>query len=176
MTDQPTAPQAPLYKTPEIRSALAAFVRAVYAWGHYSREIHDRCADALELLGRAGAAKVLRDFADEGGLDAVDSDPFVLACIQRLDTPGAPLTDEAYQRLEGDLGLYVERTQAMVAALAQAGLGMIPDGPTSPAPAIPASTPERAGMFSAPPDQAPQMPTTETTPTTDPGSEGTVRA
>jgi hypothetical protein len=171
-TDQPTEP----YKTPEVRAALEAFVRAVYAWGHYSREIHDRCADALELLRRDGAAKVLRDFAGEGGLDAVAADPFVLECIERLDRAEL-LSDDAYLRLEGDLGLYVERTQAMVAALAQARVGLIiPDGPTSPAPAIPASTPEGAGMFSVPPDQAPQTPTTETTPTTDPASDGTVRA
>lgn len=175
MTDQPTAPTAPLYKTPEVRQALEAFVRAVYAWGHYSREIHNRCADALAVLGRDGAAEVLRDFADEGGLDAVASDPFVLECIERLDR-GELLTDDAYRRLEGDLGLYVERTQAMVAALAQARAGMIPDGPTAPPTAIPADAAEAAGMFSVPPDQAPQMPTTETTPTTDPGSEGTVRA
>lgn len=181
-TDQPTEPAAPLYKTPEVRAALEAFVRAVYAWGHYSREIHDRCGDALELLGRDGAAKLLRDFADEGGLDAVASDPFVLECIAHLDCDEL-LADEAYLRLEGDLGLYVERTQAMLAALAQARVGMIPDGPTSPAPAVPASTDEAAGMFSVPPDaaggapdQAPQTPTTETTPTTDPASEGTIRS
>ena len=183
MTDQPTEPRVP-YKTPEVRAALEAFVRAVYAWGHYSREIHNRCADGLELLGRAGAATVLRDFADQGGLDAVASDPDVLACIERLDR-GEGLTDDAYLRLEADLGLYVERTQAMIAALAQARVGMIPDGPTSPAPAVPASSAavaaEAAGMFSVPPDQAsvsqaPVSPTTETTPTTDPGSEGTVRA
>ena len=171
MTDQPTDQT---YKTPEVRAALEAFMRAVYAWGHYSREIHDRCGDALELLRRDGAAKVLRDFSGDGGLDAVASDPFVLECIDRLDR-GAGLTDEAYLRIESDLGLYVERTQAMIAALAQAGVGMIPDGPTSPSPAIPASSTEAAGMFSVPPDQTPQTPTTETTPTTDAGSEGTVR-
>lgn len=178
MNNTPPTEPSPPYKTPEVRAALEAFVRAVYAWGHYSREIHNRCADALALLGRDGAAKVLRDFADAGGLDAVASDPDVLACIERLDH-GELLTDEAYRRLEGDLGLYVERTQAMVAALAQAGVGMIPDGPTSPPTALPVSSDEAAGeftMFGVPPDQAPQTPTTETTPTTDPGSEGTVRA
>lgn len=176
MTDQPTEP---LYKTPEIRAALEAFVRAVYAWGHYSREIHTRCADALEALARAGAATVLRDFADQGGLDAVASDPDVLACIERLDR-GEPLTDDAYRRLEADLGLYVERTQAMIAAVTQAMISAPPEGPTSSLAAVPASTPEAgadaAGMFSVPPDQAPQTPTTETTPTTDPASEGPVRA
>lgn len=172
MTDQPT--EQP-YKTPEVRAALEAFVRAVYAWGHYSREIHDRCGDALELLGRAGAATVLRDFADEGGLDAVASDPDVLACIEQLDR-GEPLSHDAYARLEGDVGLYVERTQAMVAALAQARAALTPNGPTSPAPAVPPSSVEAGGMFGGPPDDGPQMPTTETTPTTDPASDGPVRA
>ncbi len=174
-TNQPTQP----YKTPEVRAALEAFVRAVYAWGHYSREIHDRCGDALEVLGRDGAATLLRDFAGDGGLDAVASDPFVLECVERLDAAGAnaegALTDAAYLRLEGDLSLYVERTQAMIAALAQAGFGVVHDGPAPESPPAPSSSAEAAGMFAVPPDTPPQTPTTETTPTTDAGSEGAVR-